>query len=1288
MEREWEPYEYESWHNSINWDKYVDLANEYDFEWKDKKWLIEMQHRGPSWRQIKAAKKVVEKIDLAIENAEFDKTYTSEKDLTGIKHLTIRVAWHDNKWDGNVCKDPANNFYCNGYHSLLSERLRKRKNTELESDSKYAGLPISKIFQETGYLPPCFWTSNAFGNEDLHVEHDNPAEPALNHIKELLPKHSVLSWPFAVSFNRDQKIINSEGAYPANLEPVRIPHFQQKLKEGKSIVFLYANYDNPISGEDQEYLVVGVGLLKEKGSITRFNGQDEIIEKKTKVDFPTNKHFPRINWALRYTLDWPDNFVRLPYHEYLKDAEETKNYERLEKLMVSISEPELIHNFKYVAMDIDDDACIYILTKIKQKLNLIRDENIVPVADIKKDLRKIETFIAMAWEKRGYLPGLNNLSRTLLRTRKDEVNFTPLFNDILQFEEDPIETFRNLLIDPQGNPDCRKYISVLEELRNYIKDNLGIPIDSFLQLAMLNLTEYQFDRIIYGKILEDDRVSLDKVCNNPYLLYEQYVPHTKENQHNGELEDFPIELFKIDIAYFPNTSYLERLELQKKYSNTDKRRIRALIIQHLKSLESYGHCFDSAGNIEQALADYPLFYQLDEEYRIPEDFLLKIDTEYEAHLADELEIINENNTKYFYLNDIYNAEQVISDKISTLLEMEPLTTEFEGCVDYITTSSEYLSDKIVDFDPELFQQERNTLFDNIFKQRLFVLTGTPGSGKSFELLKVISELKEKNEKYLLLAPTGKAVLRLSSDPEFPEINAMTIDKFLNLYKFKPSQRDKEYNNIIIDEMSMVDLIKFEQLLRCFNFNLPSFNRLILVGDPYQLPPIGFGKVFIDIVNHIKNKEEFKENFIQLESNCRQTMDPEIVNFSSIYSNLNIASEDMEEKISAGGSISSNGGFNVYYWQDEQQLIDGISDRLKQLGTAERTLSQVMNDLIGLGQDGKIQPKKDNHFNIDGFQILTPYRTGQGGSGKINTFFQETIRKSEPFLKVNKLAFKHTDKVIQTINVYEDKELVLSNGSMGLAYSDGKPKIIFPENNFEQLSFYDSKLKQENLELAYSITVHKAQGSGFDHVFVVIPNRMTLLSKELLYTALTRSRKTLSVFVHGHPGQDFKDTLFNKIRSRSYTDTRRTSILGLPFWDYSLEPEKGIYVQSKVEYIIYKKLQEFKAKNAGFDFRYEVKPTVNGVQLKMKTDFTVITTKGKIFYWEHLGLLGNVYYERKWKFKWGKYSEADLADVILTTDDRHGINEDKIYNIICLMADDKLGTEDKYNKYSQHHYYLR
>lgn len=1284
---EMDPYEYEQWKETIDWKAYIEYAETHGYTWGDIKWLNNMLSRSTSWKQIKAAKIVIDKLDAEQENAEFNDVYNPKKEKTEIKHLSVRVAWHDNKWNGTVCSNPADNIYCNGYSSLLSERLRRRKDTERESMPEYSGQSYTKIYKETGYLPPCFWSINAFGDTSQIIEHDNPAESKLTNIREHLPAHSVFSWPFAVSFNRDFKVISTDGAYPRNLEDVRIPHFQNKLKEKESLVFLYSNYDNPISGEEQEYLVVGVGILKEKASPTRFNGQDEIIENKKKLKYPNNKNFPRINWALRYSLDWPNNCVRIPYHEYLEEADKSKNYEILNNIKVTISEPELIHNFKYVAMDVDDDACIYLLTKIRQKYIQIENEGIVSPGQIKSDLVKIERFLEMVWGKRGYMPGLNSLTRILLPHLSDQIDFRPLFEELLQFEENQVEAFKGVLENPTSNSDCKAYWNVLEELKAYLANNLGISSDDFIRLAMLNLTSFQFNRIIHGKILEKGYTSLSKICQNPYLLYEVYFPLDEVEPNLGDQLDFPIELFKIDIAYFPNTRYLERLSIQKEFENNDKRRIRALIIQHLRNQESFGHCFDEAKNIEFALANYPLFYRMEGKDQLPEDFLYKIKESYEAHFSEQLVIVEEREKKYFYLNELYNAEQSISNSITDLLSKSILEVDFEGIETYLSKSIAKLKNDIEDFEEDLFVEERRNLYKNIFKQRLYVLAGSPGSGKSYELLNVITELKNKGEKCLLLAPTGKAALRLSGDSEFPGIEALTIDKYLHLYKNKESERLKEYQNIIVDEMSMVDLLKFQELLKCFNFNKPSFNRLILVGDPYQLPPIEYGKVFIDIIEFLKNKEEFQNSIIQLESNCRQSMDREIIDFSRIYSNLNISSEDLEEKISIGGEVSTKGGFHVIYWEDETKLIEGITDRLKQFGNKEWSINETLNSLIGLTNEGHLKKENNGGLNIDGFQILSPYRTGNGGSGKLNTFFQQKIRP-EKFMEANKLVFKHTDKVIQNKNVYDGKDLALSNGSMGLAYHDKKHFILFPENKFEPLSFYDSKLKQENLELAYCITVHKSQGSGFDNVFVIVPERLTLLSKELLYTALTRSRRTLTVFIQGKPNVSFSKSLFETIRNRSYTDVRKTSLLSLPFWDYSLEPEKGVYVQSRVEYIIYKKLKERRERNDMFNFSYEIKPIIDGSELKMKTDFTIFTPQGKTFYWEHLGMLGNAYYERKWKFKRTKYQEAQIEELLITTDERHGISEDKIEKIIDLIVNDETTTEDKYKTYSNHHYYLR
>ena len=222
MAFEMEPYEYEQWKETIDWEYYIDYAETNGYQYGDIKWLNNMRTYKVSWKQIKAAKNVVDKINAEQEKTDFDKGFNPQKEATEIKHLSVRVAWHDNKWNGAICNDPTNNIYCNGYNSLLSERLRRRKDTERESKPEYAGQSFDKIYKETGYLPPCFWSINAFGKSSFQIEHDNPAEPKLTNIKEELPGHSVFSWPFAVSFNRDFKVISTDGAYPRNLEEVRI----------------------------------------------------------------------------------------------------------------------------------------------------------------------------------------------------------------------------------------------------------------------------------------------------------------------------------------------------------------------------------------------------------------------------------------------------------------------------------------------------------------------------------------------------------------------------------------------------------------------------------------------------------------------------------------------------------------------------------------------------------------------------------------------------------------------------------------------------------------------------------------------------------------------------------------------------------------------------------------------------------------------------------------------------------------------------------------------------------
>jgi hypothetical protein len=232
--------------------------------------------------------------------------------------------------------------------------------------------------------------------------------------------------------------------------------------------------------------------------------------------------------------------------------------------------------------------------------------------------------------------------------------------------------------------------------------------------------------------------------------------------------------------------------------------------------------------------------------------------------------------------------------------------------------------------------------------------------------------------------------------------------------------------------------------------------------------------------------------------------------------------------------------------------------------------------------------------------------------------------------------------------------------------------------------------QEFFDLAYAITVHKSQGSGFNHSFFVLPNKSGLLSKELIYTALTRSRESISLFVQGEPGGTFEKSVLEKSRLRSYTESRKTSLLlDKPFRYYALEVD-GKFIESRVELLIYQALKTAQERLGpeNISFMYEVKPTVNGTELPMKTDFTIITKNG-IWYWEHLGRIGNKKYEWTWhQVKKPSYQKFSAYENLLTTHERNGINPEKIAEIIRLIVENNVATEDPSNRYSKHHYSLR
>ena len=255
-------------------------------------------------------------------------------------------------------------------------------------------------------------------------------------------------------------------------------------------------------------------------------------------------------------------------------------------------------------------------------------------------------------------------------------------------------------------------------------------------------------------------------------------------------------------------------------------------------------------------------------------------------------------------------------------------------------------------------------------------------------------------------------------------------------------------------------------------------------------------------------------------------------------------------------------------------------------------------------------------------------------------------------------------------------MILSNGSIGVVnnHKGGETKYYFKDADFV-LKWIDD---EEQFDLAYSITVHKSQGSDFSNVFLIIPNKLNLLNKELIYTALTRSKQRLFLYIY-----DERENLLVKSKGISALLTRHSSIFEKPE-DKRLKyyPRKGEKpVKSKGEYIIHKALQR-----SGLNFQYEEELKLKKLNYPIHPDFVIKLEDGRKIYWEHLGMLDTRKYFNDWMRRKTDYADHGLFDQVVTTDDMNGIKDEEVEKLINDIRKNTL-KDTPGNKFSNHHYQL-
>lgn len=1222
-------------------------------------------------------------------------------------HLTVRMAWHDNNWDGKVCQNPENNTYCVGVHSLLADRIEKKRKIEVEKDNKGKDVKKIKVSNELkqkleldSYFPPCYWSINTFGEHTFDITHRHAFEWLDKEIPDKVEPHSFFTWPFKLSFVHDERLKKKRhGNYHPDLDKKRIPEFINKFKSNKSIVFFYANYDNPVSADDGKYLLLGCSVLNKKGRTTKFRFAkeelDEIRKPYTKKDGTKNIkmiNFPEVNWAIQFTHD-PARAIILPYREYI---EYTENHpdddEPLNDMKVIIEEDSLIKSFKYVAMDIDDDKCLYLLYKLRKSVRKIQEHNnLVIKSGLKEEEKKINELISMVWKQRGLYPSLAKVLNHFFQDPDISENISKIIINI----SSPENELQNIIEDLLKNKIPKELNNFIDELDDIVGNRTFKKYyKSLCKLALINLTTNQIDKIIENKDI------LEIIYQNPYVLYEEY-PADENNLDEPDLVDEPIDLYKIDIGLIPDKKFIKRHRIIQNLREDSPERLRSVIINYLTRITEYGHSYDMDSNVIRDIQENPLLYKND--VFIDEDSIKSLEEDYESHFMEKLFITKPiNSVRYYYLNQIRKQELEIKDIVKKLLQRNPKKVFNFKYDNHIRTSINILTKSIPHFDAENFKAEREQLYKNVFNHSFFLLTGSPGTGKTYESAKIIEiiEKKEGLDSITVLAPTGKAALRITENIKKysnAKAEAKTIDKFIYENKYGWAYDDFEHlqdlepkeklhiENLVIDESSMLDLQKIFILFSIIRLdeNLPK--RIIFIGDENQLPPIGIGKPFYDIINYVlKNDKFLNHNYVHFTTNCRQENDENILKLANAFTDKKRYYEEALDIIHKEGKISD--GLSIFKWKDKDELINNINSQFHVLtgleldGGATESLSNDLNLLFGLYENGYVNNqdyKFKEKLKIDSFQLLTPYRPGYYGTLGINKYFQEHYREKSK--GAYNSPFYHSDKIIRINNWYtkDRSKLLLSNGSIGIynytkKYKSVTERFYFPDAE-RPFTYTD---ETENFDLAYAITVHKAQGSDFRNVFLIIPRKSHLLFRELIYTALTRSKFRLFIFL-----QEDEVNLLEKARNISNLLFRRTSIFEDPSEKLKKYiSKKGIAVRSKVELDICQMLE-----NSGLQFEYEKELELSNRKYNIHPDFTIKIGKQTIF-WEHLGMLDVKKYYRDWQRRKDDYVEHNHFDNVVTTDDLNGIDNNIVDKVIQDIRNNNIRTS-KGSKFSQHHYKL-
>ena len=1248
-----------------------------------------------------------------------------------ISHLSVRVPWHDTGWNGTVCEEPRDNASC-----LALRRIIAGRDDEAESNNK------SRYFDEMlrEEIPCCFEERVSFmaSREQLRIsehayaatseDHKHIEKTAFRH-----PPYSFAAVPFrwllkehAWGEKRKCGPDSLVGRYGIDSEPDKEPTkpdwldqrpwiqghenqaamseaFHSAIKPNTSLVFAYAKRTPLV--DDNHLYIVGVGRIIKKGSLQEYRYSTK------------NPRIRSFLWerAISHSIrpEGKDGFL-LPYHDLVEHCKQNPNLNP--SPFMAFIPNEYRSEFTYASEHVKHSTAIHVLLSVKKAITAYQDSF---GGDWSEQLRWIDRCLGELWELRGPYPGMGSVLCAMGVEYGHQVAY--YCYEKAGKDGDPWEALNAAVSETRKLPfDIGEQVSGFSRMWQYFSSKGEKRFRVGKLLSRMDITPEQAtrwwvkeERDSSIKNHEGNPCTDDALIENPFLVYEC-------DRYSTD----PVAFSTVDQSVYPEKDIARLYPLEKTSAMKgplDWRRLRAASVSLLEEATDNGHCLLPRSTIIRLLRDLPISPGIPASGDI-------FDIE-EKNLPPALITCSLwNGDPAFQLDRLSKTKEAIS----TIFNKRRIGRRHEIKYDWRKAIDREFGGRCKPgSDEEKARVEKCAALEELASARFSLLVGPAGTGKT-TLLKLLCDCPEiQNNGILLLAPTGKARVRMQ---QAVGKEALTLAQFLRPHRYNEKtgfyfmigdeNLTQKYKTIIVDEASM---LTEEQLAALFD-SFGKLDRIILVGDPGQLPPIGAGRPFVDMRKELipeswePDKPRISSSYAELTILRRQEgNDRDDLQLAEWFSGRSVGPGDDEifARISSGKPLDQF--LRVCSWSTQEELQEVIHkiivDELK-LSKNNLDTSFAVKALGAKEINGNVYFNRETAAPYaDKWQILTPFRGQTIGTGMLNRLVQSSFRsKMLDFAQPDNPIFA---KIPQPMGpdgiVYGDKVINIANhrrdvrNRMNLVYpefdDDGNPPLRYVANgeigivtgpfrgrgkktSLKNLNvafssqkpfaytFFNWEIGEEEsyLELAYALTIHKSQGSEFDLSIVVIPNPCRMLSRELLYTALTRQKERLVILCQG----DIRKLI--DYRHHSDTATRLTNLFKAPkpievgerIYDerHIHRSRRGEMMISKSEVIIANELHI-----ANILYEYE-KPFVGKDGTPRSPDFTYEDDdSGITWYWEHLGMLTNESYRQRWIKKKEWYRENDvlpleegggLNGVLLTTDEVGGFDTKIIQEVIAKI----------------------